>query len=57
MSNGGGSTRLGAARFGRTSRGIAEGGVPKTFLMRRRPKALATARMLADPAGPWDARI
>jgi len=47
MSHGGGSMRLGLGeRLGRASRGIAEGGTPKTFLIRRRPIALATAGML-----------
>ena len=40
MSNG--STCLGSTRRGGVSRGTAEGGVPKTFRMRRRPRDLAT---------------
>ena len=41
MSNG--SMRLGAARRGGASRGTAEGGIPKTFRMRRRLSDFATA--------------
>lgn len=37
-------------RSGRASRGIAEGGMPKTFLICRRRIGVATGRMLADPA-------
>ena len=45
----GGSTRLGlGGRPGRASRRSAEGGTPKTFLMRRRPGDVATGRMLAE---------
>jgi len=48
MSNGGGSTRRRAGGRAGRSRGTAEGGTPKTFLMRRRPGEFATAGMLAD---------
>ena len=49
MSNSG-SMRLGGAGRG-VSRGTAEGGVPKTFLMRRRLSDFPTAEMLADARG------